>query len=183
MKITPRILDKITRSAISDFLREELSNILDDVAERNLCARLAMHFENHMKREHLKGYYADPEYNRKQGGEVKTIICGEHEVIQITCDLIIHSRGKIMGRDNLIAIEMAKPNKSSQEIRDDKNRLRALTKTSFNDTWSNDGRTHPEHVCGYMSGLFLMIDRRSRDASLESYREGEIYGSVERMTF
>lgn len=147
---------------------------MDDVAERNLCARLAMHFEAEMKAVGLTGYYADPEYNRKQGGQVKTILNGKMEIISVTCDLIIHSRGEIIEQDNLIAIEMAKPNKPPLEMLDDRNRLIALTKASYDDIWSNDGTTHPEHVCGYKKGIFLIIDRQARQAHLESYAGGTV---------
>jgi len=159
---------------MDDFFKFEINSILADVAERNLCARMAMHFEKHMKAAGLVGYYADSEYNRKQHGQVKTILNGELEVISITCDLIIHSRGEIISKDNLIAIEMAKPNKSQQAMQDDRNRLMALTKASYDGVWSNDGTAHPEHVCGYVKGLFLIVDRNSRQAQLESYAHGEI---------
>ena len=135
MKINSKFLNKIISSALDKFFKEEVSSILSDVAERNLCARLAMHFETYMKEYGLSGYYADPEYNRQQEGQVKTIISGNMEVIQITCDLIIHSRGEIIEKDNLIALEMAKKNKSQQELQNDRNRLMALTKSSYDGIW------------------------------------------------
>lgn len=172
MKVNAKYLDRITKAALDDFFRAEVHSILANVSERNLCARLAMHFEYHMRAAGLVDYYADPEYNRKQHGRVKTILNGNMEVISITCDLIIHSRGEIVSKDNLIAIEMAKPNKSEQEMQDDRNRLMALTKASYDGVWSNDGTAHPEHVCGYVRGLFLIVDRQARQAQLESYAHG-----------
>ncbi len=174
MKINSKFLNRIIEPALDNFFKKEISSILDDVAERNLCARLAIHFENYMKESELNGYYADPEYNRKQEGQVKTILSGIMEVIPITCDLIIHSRGEIPGKDNLIALEMAKINKSPKDLQDDRNRLMALTKTSYDDIWSNDGKTFPEHVCGYVKGLYLIIDHRTRQAKLESYALGAL---------
>ncbi len=172
MKINAKYLNKIIAPALDDFFKQDINSIMADVSERNLCARLAMHFENQMKAVGLAGYYADPEYNRKQHGQVKTILSGNMEVISITCDLIIHSRGEIIAQDNLIAIEMAKPNKSLPEMQDDRNRLMALTKSSYDGVWSNDGTAHPEHVCGYVKGIFLIVDRQSRQATLESYAHG-----------
>jgi hypothetical protein len=174
MKINSKLLNRIIEPALSDFFSGEVSSILNDVAERNLCARLAIHLERHMAALGLTGYYADPEYNRKQEGLVKTILSGNMEVIPITCDLIVHSRGEIPQKDNLIAIEMAKPNKTPEEFQADRNRLMALTKSSYDDVWSYDGKTHPEHVCGYVKGLYLIIDRHKREAALESYAHGSI---------
>ncbi len=174
MKLNAKYLNKIIEPALDDFFKTEINSILADVSERNLCARLAMHFENQMKAVGLVGYYADPEYNRKQEGRVKTILNGNMEVVSITCDLIIHSRGEILSKDNLIAIEMAKPNKSQAEMQDDRNRLMALTKASYDGVWSNDGTAPPEHVCGYVKGLFLILDRQVRQAHLESYAHGAV---------
>lgn len=172
MKLNSKNLNKIIVPALDDFFKKEVSSILDDVSERNLCARLAMHFERHMQAIGLNGYYADPEYNRKQEGRVKTILSGNMEVIQITCDLIIHSRGEIPAKDNLIAIEMAKANKSPVDDQSDRHRLMALTKSSYDDIWSYDGKTFPEHVCGYVKGLYLIIDSRNRRAQIEHYSQG-----------
>ena len=79
-------------------------------SERHLCSRLAIQFEKLLPSYNLGAYYADTEYNRKQEGKIKTIVLGDMQVIKVTCDLIVHSRGE-QGRDNLIAIEMAKPNR------------------------------------------------------------------------
>lgn len=172
MKLNSKNLNRIITPALDDFFKKEISSILNDVSERNLCARLAMHFEHHMREIGLNGYYADPEYNRKQEGRVKTILSGNMEVVQITCDLIIHSRGEIPVKDNLIAIEMAKINKSSGDVLSDRQRLMALTKSSYDEIWSFDGETLPEHVCGYIKGLYLIIDSKNRQAKVEHYAQG-----------
>ena len=51
----------------------------------------------------------DTEYNRN-GGSLKTIFDNERDlkVIKVTCDIIVHSRGKNIKQDNLICIEMKK---------------------------------------------------------------------------
>jgi hypothetical protein len=172
--INSKFLDGIVEPALADFFSKELSLLLDDVSERCLCTRLAMHLETHMKNSDLIGYYADTEYNRKQDGQVKTILNGDMKIISITCDLIVHSRGEIPGRDNLIAFEMAKPNKSADEMQNDRDRLIAMTKASYDGIWSNDGKTHPEHVCGYVKGHYLILNRQTRQARLESFAHGAI---------
>ncbi|MFJ3008295.1 hypothetical protein [Pseudomonas fluorescens] len=173
MEFSQRVMYELVETAVSQFLIKDTTSIRDNISERNLCARLAIQFENLLAIQKLEGYYADPEYNRKQNGKIKTILSGETEVIKVTCDLIVHSRGE-RGRDNLIAMEMAKPNKTSKQIRSDKLRLMALTKKSFNDTWSYDGVTHPEHVCGYLLGVFMMVDRARHLVTLEYFEDGEL---------
>jgi len=183
MKLNSKNLNEIIVPALDDFFKKETSSILSDVSERNLCARLAMHFENHMQKIGLNGYYADPEYNRKQEGRVKTILSGNMEIIQITCDLIIHSRGEIPMKDNLIAIEMAKINKSPEDTQSDRHRLMTLTKSSYDDVWSFDGATFPEHVCGYVKGLYLIIDSKNRQAKVEHYAQGAPSKLIETLEF
>lgn len=172
MKISSRFLNRITALALYDFFKKEYISIVNDVSERHLCARLAISFENIMKYFKLHGYYADVEYNRKQAGDIKTIFSETMTVVTITCDLIIHSRGENSKKDNLIAIEMAKPNKPRDTFQHDRERLMALTKTSYDGVWSNDGTTHPEHVCGYMKGFYLIIDKNTEIATVESYAQG-----------
>lgn len=87
------------------FLEDEVENILDDIAERNLCGRLAIYVTQKLAENNITGYYADPEYNRKQGGQVKTILDDEMNVVTIQCDLIVHSRGRNIEQDNLIVLK------------------------------------------------------------------------------
>jgi hypothetical protein len=165
-------LYKITNESTDIFFEEEVENILNDVAERNLCGRLAIYVTNKLKEYKISGYYADPEYNRKQGGQVKTIMDGDSKVIPIQCDLIIHSRGNNISHDNLVAIEMKKSTRPEEEKVADRNRLRAMTKRTFNDTWSADGITHPEHVCGYILGVYMILNISRRTCVFEYYRAG-----------
>lgn len=156
------------------FLEDEVENILDDVAERNLCGRLAIHITPKLAKYDLSDYYADPEYNRKNGGQVKTILDAEMNVITIQCDLIVHSRGKNMEHDNLIAIEMKKSTRPEAEKEADRKRLKAMTKDSFDGIWSYDGKTHPEHVCGYKIGVYMIINIAERICNFEYYQHGNI---------
>jgi hypothetical protein len=143
------------------FLTVERNNILNGVSERNLCHRLGFCLEEVRTASGLDGYYVDAEYNRKQNGQIKTIIDDQARVISITCDLILHSRGENIRNDNLIAIEMKKSERPNREKEEDRVRLRALTKGSYDDVWSNDGVTLAEHVCGYQLGLFIELNVRS----------------------
>jgi hypothetical protein len=68
------LLEKLFKHSIQEFFANELSSILNNVSERNLCARLAMYLQDTTHRNNLLDYYADPEYNPKQDGRLKTIL-------------------------------------------------------------------------------------------------------------
>lgn len=155
------------------FFRKERANILSGVSERNLCGRLALYLESLLPKYNLEEYFCDTEYNRKQDGKIKTILDENHQIVTINCDLIIHSRGIFLNRDNIVAIEMKKSNRPNLEKISDSNRLRALTKSSFDDIWSYDGKTHPEHVCGYELGIFFEIDVEKHIYFIEGFTNGE----------
>lgn len=127
----------------------------------------------------LLNYFADTEYNRKQNGAVKTILDGQMKVVPINCDLLLHSRGQIVAEDNLLSVEVKKREAPKGEKEKDRERLRALTKASYDDIWSADGVALPEHVCGYVLGVFVELDRVKRICKIEYYQQG---GKVEEAT-
>lgn len=139
-----------------------------------------MHMDRFARAHQLNGYHVDIEYNRKQNGLIKAILDGGERVIRINCDLILHSRGSSVAKDNLIAVEMKKVTRSALEKQSDRNRLCALTKRSFDDIWSNDGVTHPEHVCGYRLGAFIQLDRKERRCLVEYFQDGR---AIEERTY
>ncbi len=115
-------------------------------------------------------YYVDTEYNRNNG-KVKTIYNDDLKVVSIVCDLIVHSHGEIVEKDNLIALEMKKAYRKVCEKENDKARLAALTKESY------DGKTLPEYVCGYELGIYYEIDRKCSSIYIEYYTKGKILKS------
>lgn len=169
-----KLLALIFEESIDVFLKQERQNILYDVAERNLCSRLSLYITEKLTEYKVVGYYADTEYNRKQGGQVKTILDDEMNVISIQSDLIVHSRGEILAQDNLIAIEMKKASRPELEKISDRKRLRLMTKDSYNDVWSFDGKTHPEHVCGYLLGIYIILDIAQSCCQFEYYQKGKL---------
>ena len=173
------MIDRILRTTISRFVDEETENILSGVSERNLCGRLALILESVAHEYGLTGYFADVEYNRKQGGKIKTIIDDDMRTITINCDLILHSRGNKLESDNLIAIEMKKASRPKKEKESDRSRLRAMTKTSYDGLWSSDGITHPEHVCGYVLGAFIELDEQEREIRIECFANGNAIGRID----
>jgi hypothetical protein len=107
-------------------------------------------------REHygLASYFTDTEYNRNLGA-LKRI---RHNPIDppdiITCDLILHSRGR-EDPDNLIAIEMKKKKHTKKHKDADRRRLKALTRTHRQARRLSRRR---DHVYGYQIGLFVELD-------------------------
>ena len=71
----------LLRAALTQFVQREREYALTTVSERSLCARLATILENLAKNYGLIGYYADVENNRKQQGEVKTILDDNEELL------------------------------------------------------------------------------------------------------
>ena len=146
------------------------------VSERSICGEFKTHFEKFIN-ENFDGYYCDIEYNRNLNGQIKTIINENLEVINIQCDLIIHSRGEKVEQDNILALEMKKSSRPQEEKVKDKNRLIALTKQTFGDTWSFDGVSLPEHVCRYILGIYYEIDEDDKTVLLEFYERGQLISS------
>jgi hypothetical protein len=164
---------RLFKDAFAQFLAREAEHILTGISERNLCGRLAPDLEQAASRKGLAGYIADPEYNRMQRGQVKTILDSNYEVVTVCCDLILHTRGKSIPHDNLIAIEMKKSDRPAGKKESDRKRLRAMTKASYDDVWSADGETHPEHVCGYILGVYLELNLQAAKFDVEFYSAGE----------
>ena len=158
------------------FLRNEAELIDSEVAERTLCGAFKTHFEKLASNAGIKGYYVDVEYNRNNG-QIKTILDENMEIISIQCDLILHSRGHNVKQDNLVALEMKKSYRDEESKNSDRMRLRALTKSSYNnDIWSYDGTSLPKRVCRYILGVYYEVDVGNRFVLLEYYKGGEMVG-------
>ena len=165
-------LVKIFERANKRFLYKNTAFILSNVAERSLCSTLAQCLYLEIRHSKYSRYYVDVEYNRNNG-RVKTICNDDLKVVTIICDLIVHSRGEIVEKDNLIALEMKKSYRPMKEKENDKARLVALTKDSYDGVWSFDGKTLPEHVCGYDLGGYYEIDSKNCLIDIEYYVKGK----------
>lgn len=166
---------KLTYKALEKFLLDENTNIKNGVNERNLVGRLALILNHQINIYGITDYYVDTEYNRKQDGQIKTILIPGDipQPIRINCDLIIHSRGELGYEDNFIAFEMKKSTRPRREKDKDRDRLIALTKPKNDpNTWSADGDTHPEHVCGYLLGVYVELNQDMDNVLLEFYEKG-----------
>jgi len=166
-------MQRLFRDAFGEFCAGETHNIRSGVSERNLCQRLAFPLERAAYAAGLEQYRADVEYNRANDDSVKAIV-GQHlEQVTITCDLILHSRGAVPDQDNLIAIEMKRSSHPEGEKAKDRHRLIALTRAPFHGVWPDGGTVDFEHVCGYVVGYFVELDRRAGVFRIEEYVSGE----------
>ena len=97
-------LTGIFEKANARFLNENAAFIMSNVAERSLCSALAQYIYLEISNSKYSKYHVDTEYNRNRG-KVKTIYNDDFKVVSIVCDLIVHSRGEIVEKDNLVALE------------------------------------------------------------------------------
>ncbi|PAD45290.1 hypothetical protein [Shouchella clausii] len=164
---------EIFEKASKGFLQEQKAFILSGVSERSLCGELMKYLAKEISETNLSKYHVDVEYNRNEGGKLKTIKNHKEIIIPITCDIIVHSRGENINQDNIIAIEMKKSSNSKAKKDKDRERLIALTKDSFDNIWSYDGKTFPEHVCCYLLGVYYEINLEKRLVEIEYYMKGE----------
>jgi hypothetical protein len=74
MPIDPNLIRAVFERSLDLFFTTEATEVLEGVNERSSCGRLAIHMERVAHESSLIGYFADTEYNRKQNGEVKTIV-------------------------------------------------------------------------------------------------------------
>ena len=163
------MLMALFNEALNDFLGRESANIEADISERNLCGRLMLYLDGARIRYGLTDYFTDAEYNRNLG-DLKRI---RHNPVDapdiITCDLILHSRGR-RHDDNLIAIEMKKKKHSRASKDADRRRLEALTRTR---AAARRLSMRSDHVYGYQLGLFIELDTDRTACLVEVYRQGE----------
>jgi len=153
-------------------LERDAEHIHTNVSERNICGNLAIFMEKIKNKYEFNQYFPEVEYNRKQNAQIKTIINSNYKVLIVNPDLILHSRGLIVHADNIICIELKKVGRPEREYISDKERLCAMTRKSFDGIWSNDGSSHPEHVCGYVLGIFLEFDIVGRKFRIEEFQDG-----------
>lgn len=160
-------------SANKKLIKKDIDLIKRRTSERTICGALMLHLKSSLWGTPFSTYNIDVEFNRNKDGVVKTIIDKNEVITNITCDLIVHSRGAYIEQDNLIALEMKKASRANDEKVKDKNRLMALTKEN-NHVWCYDGKTFPEHVCRYILGVYYEISINYNQVYLEYYRNGAV---------
>lgn len=150
--------------AINSFNRHERYLIENNLCERCICSRFAMHIEKALCRSSFNEYVTDVEYDRGMGGNEfgKKRLQG-HDVY---LDLIVHKReyDGVKGFDNLFAVEMKK---QGQDFSEDKERLQILVDN--------------ENGFCYRAGFAIVIvaDRLADKYELELVEDGKFYNAVD----
>jgi hypothetical protein len=113
----------------------------------------------------LREYFTDAEYKRNLG-DVKRIRHNPEDAPDIiTCDLILHSRGR-RSADNLIAIEMKKKKHSRASKNADRRRPEALARSR---AAASRLFRRQDHVYCYQLGLFIELDNKRTAYLIEVY--------------
>lgn len=74
---------RIFEKANKDFLQEQSTFILSGVSERSLCGELMKYVAREISDTKFSRYHVDVEYNRNEGGKLKTIKNDKDIVIPI----------------------------------------------------------------------------------------------------
>lgn len=158
------ILDEVLIPALQYLYEFDYENIKFDVSERNICARLALHMENIMRRYDARKetplfakYFADVEYNRMGNGDIKRYENSEHLPKEMVSDLLIQSRG---AEPNYLAVEMKKK-KNLKNRDEDRVRLRSLVSPK-------PVRKELKCVYGTLLGAFIIYS--PEDVVIELYK-------------
>lgn len=123
-------LKNIVCKSLDAFNSTESYLIENDLSERCICSRFAMHLTNALRDSEYRDYVVDVEYNRGANGKeygVKKI-----DGHPITVDLIVHKRGydNRAGFINLICMEMKKST-DRRGCNDDITRLRKMCSLNY----------------------------------------------------
>ena len=118
-------LKNIVCKSLDTFNSTESYLIENDLSERCICSRLAMHLTNALQDSEYRDYVVDVEYNRGANGKEYGV--KKMDGHPITVDLIVHKRGydHHAGFINLICIEMKKST-DRRGCDDDITRLRKM---------------------------------------------------------
>lgn len=173
MKIKDIVIHNILIPSLKTLYQMDFDNIRFGVSERNICARLAHHIENNMRRYDNKNktslfhnYYADVEYNRMGNGEKKYFENSLKRPQYMVSDLLIQSRGYDR---NLLAVEMKRKGTSTNEAKNkDRYRIRSLVSSQKEESGNR---------CVHDTLVGAFIEYSSEEVKIELYEnvngEGE----------
>ena len=140
-------------------------NIKYGVSERNICARLAHHMENIMRKYDKShstylfcDYYVDVEYNRMSNGDHKTFENSECKPQYIVSDLLIHSRRPL---ENYLAVEMKRKG-NNKNVEKDKERLISVVSSNLQD---------PSNHCVHQTLVGAFIEYSPTDVEIKIYED------------
>lgn len=162
-----RILVDLFLCANKEMFKNNIDCIVNGVSERSICACLKSEFDKILPDSIFDKYYADVEYNRGSGRTLKSYEANDH-IFKMTCDFILHSRGKLEP-DNLICLEMKKKSYNQGLMDNDRQRLKSLTMPGG---CQIVGRNLV--VRDYCLGIFYVIDNDLSQIELEYYSDGAL---------
>ena len=158
------IIQEILIPSLKKLYSTDYDNIRYGVSERNICARLAHHMENLMRRydkvngeDFFREYYADVEYNRMGSGDLKHYENSAHRPVYMVSDLLIQTRG--YGR-NYLAVEMKRKG-NRRNVDEDKERLMSLA--------SSPSNYEQAHKCVYDTLVGAYIEYSKAGVKIELY--------------
>lgn len=169
-------LQRLFKEANEELLTKDYLLFEKEVSERTICGALSQHLNRLLYRTQFSSYFVDVEYNRNKNKKIKTCYLpgSGGGVVNINCDLIIHSRGTNREQDNLIAIEMKKHTRRITEKNMDRRRIMSLTSDGYSNVGAYDIHALPEHVCRYKLGIYYEINFKRKNIKLEYYYKGKI---------
>ncbi len=162
-------------NANQKLIQHDLDLLMRNSSEIAICGSLMLHLKSTLWGTPFSRYNIDIEYNRNFNGRKKIYV--NNKDTAIICDLIVHSRGRYIAQDNLIAIELKKEYRPEEEKQKDRNRLTALTKSNFGGNWTFNGTEFPPYVCRYILGVYYEI--KEHIIFLEYYRNGSLISTQE----
>lgn len=168
-------LEKLFEYANQNFIKNNRTLFEIGVSERTLCGALMHELCLALDAFGYKGYYADIEYNRHVGmirTHRKTVEGPKNEEMIINTDIIVHGRGSKPERENLIALEMKKSSARNKDKRNDRNRIKSLTRAAGEYEYIEK---MDKYVFGYELGIYYEVNLKKRNVQAEFYRDGEAY--------
>ena len=164
------LIKNVLMQSIMKLYHEDYDNIKFGVSERNICARLAHHMENIMRKydkikksDIFNNYYVDVEYNRMGNGDFKFYENSEHRPQYMVSDLLVQSRGE---KNNLLALEMKRKG-NYNNVAKDKERLASLVQPY------SEGLQF-ECVRDTMLGAFVVYGKDGVDFEFFWYSSGKV---------
>lgn len=166
------IIFDLLENALEEFYAKEQRNLELDIHEIAHGHRLALYFEKQIReydevhQEKLfENYYVDIEFNRTEGGAVKTVVYNG-ELHETRCDILLHSKGNVPDRENLLIIELKKEHSTNKEQED---------------IWEINRMVSPREegapdaaICNTLLGVYLKIGLSCYFGTKYWYEDGRI---------
>ena len=170
------IIFGLLENALEEFYAKEQRNLELDVHEIAHAHRLAIYFEELIRRydrthedKLFEQYYVDVEFNRKEGGNSKEVYY-LNELHKKRSDILMHRKGIGQGLENLLVIELKKEHSTDKEEQD----IRAITRMVGP---KEDGDLDAA-IRNTLIGIYLKIGRTCYFGSKYWYEDGRVISEM-----